>query len=81
MAYTADCLRARTMKAREDKRLGHDQAPENEKYVNEEDVQRKGPEKVKFNDVNTLGFLEFYNKLLPIEGGAAIKPEDQHTVN
>jgi len=62
MAYVADCLRRRTTKAREDKKYGH------------EDAHVKNP--AAFNDVRTLDALDFYNKLLPIEAGDAVKPED-----
>lgn len=63
MAYIADCLRARTMKSREDKKFGHDKA---EGHTSQ----------AQFNDVKTLNALDFYNKLLPIESGKTCAPED-----
>jgi hypothetical protein len=63
MAYTADCLRRRTIKDREDKKYGHE-----ENHV-------KNP--AAFNEVRTLDAIDFYNKLVPIEAGETVKPEDQ----
>ena len=60
MAYIADCLRKKTLKAREEDRFGHD--------VN---ADGDNPTKVQhFDNVKTLEAIDFYNKLLPIEGGA-----------
>ena len=60
MAYIADCLRKKTLKAREEDRFGHD-------------VNADGDNNGKtqhFDNVKTLEAIDFYNKLLPIEGGA-----------
>lgn len=54
MAYTADCLRARTIKKREDLKYGHDKKPENLSQA-------------QFNDVKTLDAKDFFKKLIPLE--------------
>ena len=36
----------------------------------------EGKNTAKFNDVKTLDVLEFYKKLLPLEAGNTVKPED-----
>jgi len=63
MAYTADCLRARTMKKREDLKYGHEKQPENMSQA-------------QFNDVKTLDAKDFFKKLIPLEQGKAVEPED-----
>ena len=60
MAYLADCVRARSHEKREDKKQGMHST--------------KNP--AAFNTVRALDALDFYNKLLPIEAGGLVKPED-----
>lgn len=67
MAYTADCLRAKAIKARQDKKYGKDGGEDKDL--------------AKHNEARSLSVLEFYNKLVPLERGEACKPEDQHITN
>ena len=72
MAWIADCLRRKTVKAREDAKYGH-------QHDMAEDAETAT--KADLGDVRTLNAVDFYNKLLPIEAGEQVKAEDQRVAN
>ena len=64
MAYTADCLRSRTIKDREDAKYGGDE-------------QTTTQSSADLGNVTTMSVAEFYNKLLPVEiGEQTLDPKD-----
>lgn len=74
MAYIADCLRRKTIKAREDAKFGH-----GHQHAEAEGAGEAAAKVADLGDVRTLTAVDFYNTLLPIEAGEAVQKEGQKT--
>lgn len=72
MAYIADCLRRQTIKRREDEKYGHGHSE-----AADLNNAHGGQNKTAISEIESLNVVDFYNKLLPIEGGETPLPGDQ----
>lgn len=69
MCYVADCLRRKSIQAREDALYGQIEK------VEEGAERSKG--KVDLSAIKSLSVVDFYNKLVPLEAGQAVLKQDE----